>query len=31
MANDWATIYGENVQKTELPGVEEEEALEDAA
>ncbi len=25
MANDWATIYGEDVVKTELPGVEEEE------
>ena len=23
MANDWATIYGDNVQKTELPGTEE--------
>ncbi len=32
MANDWATIYGENVQKTELPGIiEEEEELADAA
>ncbi|MBR2765876.1 MAG: haloacid dehalogenase-like hydrolase [Blautia sp.] len=32
MANDWATIYGEGVQKTELPGAaEEEEALADAA
>ena len=32
MANDWATIYGENVQKTELPGVvEEEEELAEAA
>ena len=30
MANDWATIYGEGVQKTELPGVTEEEAA-DAA
>ena len=29
MADDWATIYGEGVQKTELPGVEE--VLEDAA
>ena len=29
MANDWATIYGEGVQKTELPGAEE--ALSDAA
>ena len=25
MANDWETIYGEGVQKTELPGIEEEE------
>ena len=24
MADDWATIYGEGVQKTELPGIEEE-------
>ncbi len=24
MANDWATIYGDGVRKTELPGVEEE-------
>ena len=24
MANDWATIYGEGVEKTELPGAEEE-------
>ena len=34
MANDWKTIYGDNVQKTELPGAEsteEEEALQDAA
>lgn len=32
MANDWKTIYGGNVQKTELPGAEEaEEALPDAA
>ena len=31
MANDWATIYGEGVQKTELPGVTEEEAVADAA
>ena len=34
MANDWKTIYGEDVQKTELPGAEsteEEEALQDAA
>ena len=35
MANDWKTIYGENVQKTELPGADEveetEEALPDAA
>jgi phosphoserine phosphatase len=23
MANDWATIYGDGVQKTELPGIEE--------
>jgi hypothetical protein len=23
MANDWATIYGDDVQKTQLPGVEE--------
>ena len=30
MANDWATIYGEGVQKTELPGVMEE-AVADAA
>ena len=30
MANDWQTIYGEGVVKTELPGVEEE-ALPDAA
>ena len=30
MANDWATIYGEGVQKTELPGAAEEEAA-DAA
>ena len=30
MANDWKTIYGEGVEKTELPGIEEE-ALEDAA
>ncbi len=29
MANDWQTIYGEGVRKTELPGSEE--ALEDAA
>ena len=29
MANDWKTIYGDDVQKTELPGVEEE--LPDAA
>jgi phosphoserine phosphatase len=29
MADDWATIYGEGVQKTGLPGVEE--VLEDAA
>lgn len=25
MANDWATIYGEGVERTELPGVEEQE------
>lgn len=31
MKNDWKTIYGEGVQKTELPGTEEEEALPDAA
>ena len=34
MANDWKTIYGEDVQKTELPGAEsteEEEVLQDAA
>ena len=32
MANDWKTIYGEGVEKTELPGAEEaEEALPDAA
>ena len=31
MKNDWKTIYGEGVQKTELPGAEEEEALPDAA
>ena len=32
MANDWATIYGEGVEKTSLPGAEtEEEALPDAA
>ena len=32
MANDWRTIYGEGVEKTELPGAEEEEeALPDAA
>jgi len=24
MANDWKTIYGEGVEKTGLPGVEEE-------
>ena len=30
MANDWATIYGEGVQKTELPGAAEE-AVPDAA
>ena len=30
MANDWETIYGEGVQKTGLPGIEEE-ALDDAA
>jgi hypothetical protein len=30
MAEDWATIYGENVVKTELPGAEAEE-LADAA
>ena len=30
MANDWATIYGEGVQKTELPGAIEE-AIADAA
>jgi len=29
MANDWATIYGEGVQKTQLPGAEE--ALDNAA
>ena len=29
MADDWKTIYGEGVQKTELPGAEE--ALPDAA
>ena len=29
MANDWETIYGDGVQKTELPGAEE--ALSDAA
>ena len=29
MADDWATIYGDDVQKTELPGTEE--ALSDAA
>ena len=29
MANDWKTIYGEGVQKTELPGTEE--VLQDAA
>ena len=29
MANDWAVIYGDGVQKTELPGAEE--ALDDAA
>jgi hypothetical protein len=23
MANDWKTIYGYGVQKTELPGIEE--------
>lgn len=31
MKNDWKTIYGEEVQKTELPGAEEEEALPNAA
>ena len=31
MANDWAVIYGDGVQKTELPGAEEEEELADAA
>lgn len=31
MADDWATIYGENVQKTELPGIIEEEELANAA
>ena len=30
MANDWVTIYGEGVQKTELPGIEEE-SLQNAA
>lgn len=30
MANDWVTIYGEGVQKTQLPGIEEE-TLADAA
>lgn len=30
MANDWETIYGDGVQKTGLPGIEEE-ALDDAA
>ena len=31
MADDWETIYGEGVEKTELPGAEEEEALPEAA
>jgi len=36
MANDWATIYGDGVEKTGLPGAQEEaeeetEALPDAA
>jgi hypothetical protein len=34
MADDWKTIYGDGVQKTELPGaeeIEEEEALPNAA
>ena len=31
MANDWAVIYGEGVEKVGLPGAEEEEALPDAA
>ena len=31
MANDWKEIYGEGVERTEMPGVEEEEALADAA
>ena len=29
MANDWSTIYGDDVKKTELPGTKE--ALSDAA
>ena len=31
MANDWATIYGEDVQKTGLPGAAKEEPLPNAA
>ena len=31
MADDWATIYEENVVKTELPGAKSEEAMPDAA
>lgn len=31
MADDWKTIYGDDVHKTKLPGTEEKEALPDAA